>query len=81
MPAARSPGATSTAGPAIPGLYGWYLYADYCTGFIDAVPADDPGATPTRLADDVGSVVSFGELEDGELLLLTSTGVQPILPP
>jgi hypothetical protein len=45
------------------------------------VPADDPGATTTRLAEDVGQVVSFGELEDGELLLLTSTGVQPILPP
>ena len=29
-------------GAAIPGLYGWYLYGDYCTGFIDAVPADDP---------------------------------------
>ena len=68
-------------GTAIPGLYGWYLYADYCTGFIDAVPADDPDATPTRLAEDVGNVVSFGELEDGELLLLTSAGVQPILPP
>ena len=68
-------------GTAIPGLYGWYLYADYCTGFIDAVPTDDPDATPTRLADDVGSVVSFGELEGGELLLLTLEGVQPILPP
>ena len=31
-------------GDAIPGLYGWYLYGDYCTGFVDAVPADDPTA-------------------------------------
>ena len=68
-------------GTAIAELHGWYLYADYCTGFIDAVPADDPDATPTRLAEDVGRVVSFGELDDGELLLLTSTGVQQILPP
>ena len=30
--------------------------------------------------EDVGNVVSFGELEDGELVLLTSAGVQRVLP-
>lgn len=66
-------------GEANPSLYGWYLYADYCTGFIRAVAADDPTAEPTLLAEDAGNVVSFGELETGELILLTSTGLRPIL--
>lgn len=65
-------------GDANPGLYGWYLYGDYCTGFIRAVPADDPTAEPTELATDVGNVVSFGELDDGELLLLTAAGIRPL---
>ena len=67
-------------GEAIPRLYGWYLFADYCTGFIRAVPADDPTATPMVLATDLGNIVSFGELENGELILLTAAGLQPILP-
>jgi glucose/arabinose dehydrogenase len=66
-------------GSDIPGLYGWYLYSDYCSGFVDAVPADDPTSDPVRLVDGAGSVISFGELEDGELVLLTATGVQRIL--
>ena len=67
-------------GEAIPDLYGWYLYGDYCGGFIDAVPADEPTTDPIRLSAAAGDVVSFGELEDGELVLLTSAGVQLVLP-
>ncbi|MEQ1788397.1 MAG: PQQ-dependent sugar dehydrogenase, partial [Acidimicrobiales bacterium] len=67
-------------GAANAGLYGWYLYADYCTGFIRAVPADAPTDDPMLLAEDVGNVVSFGELEDGELVVLTAAGIQRILP-
>lgn len=67
-------------GDANRGLYGWYLFADYCTGFIRGVPADDPTSEATELATDVGSVVSFGELDDGELVLLTGAGIQRILP-
>ena len=65
-------------GAANPSVYGWYLYGDYCTGFIRAVPADDPTAEPVELASDVGNVISFGELNDGELLLLTQAGIQRI---
>ena len=62
-------------GAAIPGLYGWYLYSDYCTGFIGAVPADDPTAEPDRLLRRRRAAsISFGELEDGELVLLTAAG-------
>ena len=62
-----------------PGLYGWYLYGDYCTGFIAAVPADEP--TVARAP--VGALAtssSFGELEDGEVVVLTVDGVRRVLP-
>ena len=65
-------------GAAIPGLFGWYLYGDYCTGFVAGVPADDPTSPPVTLAEGVGNLVSFGELDDGELVLLTSEGLQRI---
>jgi glucose/arabinose dehydrogenase len=67
-------------GAQIPGLYGWYLYSDYCTGFLDAVPSEDPGAEPTRLATGLGNVTSFGELEDGELVVLTTEGIARLRP-
>ena len=66
-------------GAAIPGLYGWYLYGDYCGGWVRAVPSSDPGRAPVLLLDGVGSVLSFGELEDGELLLLTQDGVRRLV--
>lgn len=67
-------------GTEIPGLYGWYLFGDYCTGFIDAVPSDDPTAEPVRLVDGLPNVTSFGELDDGELVVLTGEGLSPLLP-
>ncbi len=63
-------------GEAKPGLYGWYLFGDYCDGYIRAVPADEPTVAPVELAADVGRVVSFGELDDGELVLLTQAGIR-----
>jgi len=63
-------------GEANPSLYGWYLFGDYCTGFIRGVAADDPTSEPVPLATDVGNLVSFGELDDGELVVLTQAGIQ-----
>lgn len=35
-------------GNAVPSLRGWYVYGDYCTGAIWAIPADSaPGSRPT----------------------------------
>jgi len=65
-------------GTAIPALYGWYLFGDYCAGDIRGVPADDPSRPPVRLAGEVGNVVSFGELDDGELVVLTPDGLHRI---
>ena len=61
-----------------PGLYGWYLFADYCGGWIRAVPADDPEREPVELASDLGGVISFGELDDGELVVLTTDGLRAL---
>lgn len=58
-------------GAAVESLVGWYLYADFCQGWIKAVRADDPG-DPVEVATDVGQIISFGELADGELLVLTT---------
>ena len=59
---------------------GTYLYADYCSGTIWAVPVDEltgGAAVPTmagRLDPAYGQLQSFGEDDDGELYLLTSGG-------
>jgi glucose/arabinose dehydrogenase len=65
-------------GDDLPGLYGWYLFGDYCGGWIRAVPADDPEREPVELAADLGGVISFGELDDGELVVLTTEGLRPL---
>lgn len=66
-------------GGAIPSLFGWYLFGDYCGGWIRAVPADDPGQGITELSTDAGQALSFAELEDGELLFLSPEGVSAIV--
>ena len=68
-------------GSARPGLYGWYLFGDYCGGWIRAVSADDPEREPVELATDLGGVISFAELEDGELLVLTTEGIRRLTGP
>ncbi len=57
-------------GSSMPELDGWYIYSDYCTGRIWAVnTADD--SPPTLLTNTGASIVSFGELPDGELVAVT----------
>ncbi len=54
----------------MPELDGWYVYGDFCSGLIWAVnTADD--SSPVLLADTGLPIASFGELPDGELLVLT----------
>ena len=59
-------------GSAIPGLWGWYVYADYCGGFIGAVRSNAPpsldAAAASRLLLEPGlSIASLGEDAEGEL--------------
>ena len=62
-------------GSEIDSLFGWYLFGDFCGGWVRAVPADDPTTAPVELVSEFGPVLSFAELEDGELLVLGFEGV------
>ncbi len=59
---------------------GTYLYADYCSGTIWAVPTgqllagDAQPAIVGQVPSGTGKALSFGEDDDGELYLLTSGG-------
>jgi len=57
-------------GSDLPEIYGWYVYADYCSGRIWAVNPDD-SSDGVQLVDSPYSISSFAELPDGELLVLT----------
>lgn len=57
-------------GPSMPELIGWFIYGDFCSGQIWAVNTVGDGA-PVLLAETGLPIVSFGELPDGELLVLT----------
>lgn len=60
-------------GQAMPELDGWYIYSDLCSGQIWAVNGSDD-SLPVVLAEMVEEdvlITSFGELADGELLVLT----------
>jgi glucose/arabinose dehydrogenase len=67
-------------GVAIPGLYGWYVYGDYCSGWVRAARAHDPGQGSVELLSEIGQVISFAELDDGELLVLTADAISAIEP-
>jgi glucose/arabinose dehydrogenase len=66
-------------GDEIASLQGWYLFGDFCGGWIRAVPADDPAADPVELVAGYGAVLSFAELESGELLVLGQEGVSAVV--
>jgi glucose/arabinose dehydrogenase len=58
-------------GTAIPGLAGRYVFGDFITGRVFAVPADSaPVTTAEVLLDTSHAIVSFAEDNDGELYVL-----------
>ena len=59
-------------GAALPGLQGRYVYGDYCSGRIWAVPA--AGGAPELLLDSDVWISSFGEGPDGELYVVGHRG-------
>ncbi len=61
-------------GQAIPELVGSYVFGDYAAGKIWAVNTGD--ASPPALLLDADEVItSFGELTDGELIVVSYRGV------
>ena len=59
-------------GEAIPALVGHYLFADYCSGRLWALPVD--GGAILELDRLPGEVASFGTDADGEVYVLTFGG-------
>jgi glucose/arabinose dehydrogenase len=58
-------------GSALPDLVGYYVFGDFGSGRIWAVPADSPiGTAPEEIADTNFSIVSFAEDADGELYVI-----------
>jgi len=62
-------------GQAIPGLAGWYLSGDYCSGLLFGVRSDVSGevAIPRVLLETGANISSFGEGPDGELYVADIT--------
>jgi len=62
-------------GAAVADLRGFYVFGDYGSGRIWAVPASsDQGVAPTELVDTALSISSFAEDNDGELYVLNYSG-------
>ncbi len=62
-------------GTAIPGLRGHYLYADYCSGWVESFRySSGEVRDKTRWFTDVGNITSFGQDGAGEIYILTSGG-------
>ena len=71
-------------GSEVPALEGTYLYADYCSGRVYGIDAEDPGAGPRELTAALGprirDVRSFGVDAGGEVYLAAADAVWRIAP-
>ncbi len=59
-------------GAAMPELFGWYVYGDYCTGRVWAVDTASADAPAIPIADTGTSITSFAQDKDGELYIVTA---------
>jgi glucose/arabinose dehydrogenase/plastocyanin len=57
-------------GQGIPGLNGWYVYGDYCSGKIRAVDTSSESSPAVLLVDSDVYPVSFAETPGGEILIV-----------
>ena len=76
----RSLGASVTGGfvyrgSAVPDLAGWYVFGDFVSGRLFAVPDDSVPVTPPEVLLETGlSIAAFGESIDGELFVVNYGG-------
>ena len=62
-------------GSMVPDLAGWYVFGDFISGRVFAVPADSAaGTAPEVLLESGLSIASFSESVDGELFILDYGG-------
>ncbi|MDH3540508.1 MAG: sugar dehydrogenase, partial [Acidimicrobiia bacterium] len=68
--------------PAIPELDGFYVYADFCSGFIRGFFTENGIATgEAEILTGLGSISSFGVDTDGSVLVVSLDGsVRRIVP-
>jgi len=64
-------------GSAIPALVGQYLYGDFGSGRIWALPVSSPTPTPTLVLETGKGIASFAEDASGELYILDYRSGQP----
>ena len=76
----RSLGASVTGGfvyrgSAVPDLTGWYVFGDFISGRLFAIPEDSAtGTVPEVLLETGLAIAAFGESVDGELLVVNYRG-------
>ncbi len=58
-------------GTMMPWLYGWYVYADYCSGKIWALDTTSTTSPAVQIMDTNYQIASFAELPNGELIVFT----------
>jgi glucose/arabinose dehydrogenase len=62
-------------GSAIPVLDGWYVFADYCLGHLEAIRLRADGSVRhKRLIASVGAITSFGQDPTGEVYAMSRAG-------
>ena len=62
-------------GSAVPDLVGWYVFGDFVSGRIFAIPADTPSfVAPTELLDTTIPIATFAQDADGELFVVSYGG-------
>ncbi len=62
-------------GTAVPDLVGWYVFADFVSGRIFAIPEGTPSfVAPTELLDTTTPIASFAQDIDGELYVVSYAG-------
>ena len=61
-------------GSKLPGLVGWYIFGDVCTGQLSALRPDGARWTPLNLSAQVSYLAAFGEDATGELYTLSLEG-------
>ena len=66
-------------GSAVPDLVGWYVYGDFVSGRIFAIPADSQEGTETiELLDTSFGISTFAEDLDGEIYVIDYSGSSTI---
>ena len=58
-------------GSAMPDLYGWYVFGDYCSGEVWALYPGSSNGPAVRLLDSAYLITSLAMLPDGEIAVIT----------